>query len=643
MFPWPGAGVTCSPNNHEDNSTIFADLTNDLRWRLNSNEEQNEMDEKEHPARSTVTESPSSSVLFIPLPALEERLLHKIMEEHDARMPYSSRKRGKAEQDWRHIRELSSHLVQSSEEVSLYYPSMPSRELLEAMVGGDGNASDVNVNVTLYNSASAGPSKRVREDGSYKNGDKIKSSSYPFPSASSSSPQGSSDDLSRSPWSFPFMSFAEGFQPVDHVGRLFVTPQPAAMQRAAIRCREPCRPPRAPKRVYLSTSQDERIKSGEIRSRTSSDPLTRATSSSGIQMLRWAPPSFGHLFFSADLQGVTRLWRSHTGDMLNYSNGGSAINGKENSSGSSSLLATYHAHHKPVKSLFVTQDATCITSGSTDGTIAMWDVETGSCLHHLCTASSTDRRTSQQRGSGNSMHSSSSSAFPPVVDHLHHPSDEQHLILAAVDRKVVLYDVRVPSQRVYCDKDSSGADAVYCSYFKPQREYQGHMGTILHLSTLGSSGSKLLTTSEDKTLRTWDYSIPIQIKQFADAGMPAISHVIPHPRQKEWLVAQSLNNKIIVFEDEGGGRIRPCPHTEYTGHIIAGTRCQLGFSHDGVYLSSGDFTGQLFIWKWDKRDSGKLVKKFKAHQGMLTTHLWHPSDPSRVVTGGWDGSIKEWI
>lgn len=646
MFPWPGGDTICNHNSHEDNITILADLKDDLLRRRISDEEQNEINGKEHFASSTATDSPSSSLFFIPLPALEERLLHKITEEHDARMPYCARKRGKTEQDWRRIREISPHLVQSPEEVSIYYSSTPSKGLLEAIVGCDGNASDANEKAELYTFRSTSHPKRVRDDNSHENVDKIKSSSFSSPLCSSSSaPQGSSDDLRSSLWHFPFMSFTEGFQPVDHVGRLFLTPHPAAMQRAAIRCREPCKPPRAPKRVFLATSPGDRKKSEEIRSRTSSDQLTRETSSSGIQMLRWAPPSFGHLFFSADLQGVTRLWRSHTGDMLDYSNGVSVINGKGGSSGTSSLLATYHAHHKPIKSLFVTQDATRMTSGSTDGTIAMWDVETGRCLHHLCTASSTDRTTSPQYGSGNHslIHSCSSSTFPPVVDHLHHPSDELHLILAAVDRKVVLYDVRVPSQMVYCDKDSTDADAVYCSYFKPQREYQGHMGTILHLSTLGSSGSKLLTTSEDKTLRTWDYSIPIQIKQFADAGMPAISHVIPHPRQKEWLVAQSLNNKIIIFEDEGGGRIKRVPHTEYSGHIIAGTRCQLGFSHDGVYLSSGDFTGQLFIWKWDRRNSGKLVKKFKAHQGMLTTHLWHPTDPSRVVTGGWDGSIKEWV
>lgn len=667
MFPWLRTDSVL----HEERHTLLANQYDDLKdaelWRG-----KDPSLTEETSLLSTSKNTSSSRLSFVVLPALEERVLHEILEEQDARKHPGKiiDKRGGAltmDLPQKRLDAIRPFLCQHPEEVSVYYPPGPSRGLLTALIGiteeedekdqaGMGSLGRNHKDRKTH-------AKRFRDQGEEE--DTVEGSTVRAPrralgalqlsSGSFGNAESGRAEAAPKAWCAPSMFFTEGFQPVDYMGRLFVTPHPSAIQRASLRYREPCYPPRAPKRVFQAGIRGDMEKAGEEERKGKGEvagmgptgtPSTGSSSSprtsSGIQMLRWAPPSFGHLFFSADLQGVTRLWRCHQSEW-----GGGSGNEEERRGGgggaAGALLATYKAHQKPVKSLYVTKDATRMTSGSTDGTIAMWDVETGTCLHHLCTFPSTGTAISQ---AGNASRSGIS-AFPPVVDHLHHPSDEPHLILAAVDRKVVLYDVRTSSQKLYNDAETSGgADGSggYCSYFKPQREYQGHMGTILHLSLLGSTGSKLLTTSEDKTLRTWDYTIPIQIKQFADAGMHAISHVIPHPRQEECLVAQSLNNKILLFEDEGGGRIKLCPNREYSGHKIAGTRCQLAFSHDGVYLSSGDSTGQLFIWKWDKMGpTGKLVKKFKAHQGMLTTHLWHPMEPSRIITGGWDGSIKEWI
>lgn len=368
----------------------------------------------------------------------------------------------------------------------------------------------------------------------------------------------------------PSVSFVKGFSSVDHMGRVFITPLPAALQAAAPRMQLPCTVPRAPRRIIQSPHATAR---GE------------ESTPSGIQVLRWAPPHFGHLLFSSDLSGVTKLWQSDAPK-------------------ASPPIATFHSHQQPIKSLRVTSDAAVMSTGSTDGTLVVWDVESGTCLHRIAPKA-------EHGGAGDAV---------SISAHLHHPSHERHLLLAAVNRRVLLFDLR---------------DRPY----KPQRAYEGHMGSVLHLSLLDADGSKLLTTSEDKTLRTWDFSIPIQIKQFADAGMPAITDVVEHPVQTDLLAAQSLNNTVLVFQNEGGGRLRLCHHREFSGHRITGTRCQLGFSRDGVFLSSGDVFGGLHIWRWATREP---VRQFTAHSAMLTSHLWHPVEPSRVVTGGWDGAIKEW-
>ncbi|KAG5477062.1 hypothetical protein LSCM1_05402 [Leishmania martiniquensis] len=382
----------------------------------------------------------------------------------------------------------------------------------------------------------------------------------------------------------PKAAFEDGVERVNYLGKSFLEPPSSVLEHEESTKQKACKPPRTMRGVFKIPDGYGAAASTSSSAPTSSSSLVNPEGSSsgerhpgrasGIQQLRWAPPAYGHLLFSGDIGGECRLWNSSTRQ----------------------LLATFSAHTQPIKSLEVTTNAAIMSTGSVDGTVAMWDVETGVCAHVL---TNPDRL--------------------PVVQHLHHPSDEAHLLLAAVDRKVVLYDVRVG-----------------CS--KYQREYTGHMGTIFNL-TLLSEGSKMLTTSEDRTLRTWDYRSPVQIKQFADAAMHAITHVLHHPTQPEFLAAQSLNNKVIVFRDDGGGRLRLLHDREFTGHTISGTRCQLSFSHDGRYLSSGDIGGKLYVWEWA---TNKLEKFFKAHAQMLVSHLWHPIEPTKVVTAAWDGHIKCW-
>lgn len=358
------------------------------------------------------------------------------------------------------------------------------------------------------------------------------------------------DDSAAAAAAGPTMDFVEGFQPTDYLGRSFLEPPPATVAQADTQRAVPCRLPGVLRGTY---------KGGQT---------------AGVQEVRWAPPAYGHLLFTADLQGEARLWEGTAGRKL---------------------LATYRAHQQPIKSLEVTPTAHTLSTGSVDGTVALWDVEAGACRDVITNA---DRL--------------------PVTQHVHHPFDVDSLLLVAVNRRVVLYDVRASTS-------------------KHQKEYAGHLGTILNL-TLLSGGSKFLTTAEDKTLRTWDFRIPVQIKQFADTTMHAISHVAPHPTEP-FLAAQSFNNTIVVFKDEGAGKLRLVGNRTFAGHTISGTRCQLAFSRDGQYLSSGDISGQLFLWRW--ADS-KLLRSFKAHTDLLASHAWHPLEPARVVTAAWDGSIKNW-
>lgn len=54
---------------------------------------------------------------------------------------------------------------------------------------------------------------------------------------------------------------------------------------------------------------------------------------------------------------------------------------------------------------------------------------------------------------------------------------------------------------------------------------------------------------------------------------------------------------------------------------------------------SGDADGKCYVWDWK---TTKLYKKWKAHDGVCISALWHPHEPSKMLTAGWDGVIKYW-
>lgn len=73
----------------------------------------------------------------------------------------------------------------------------------------------------------------------------------------------------------------------------------------------------------------------------------------------------------------------------------------------------------------------------------------------------------------------------------------------------------------------------------------------------------------------------------------------------------------------------------FTYYQYSSRDCFLCYS----YLVSGDADGKCYIWDWK---STKLYKKWKAHDGVCISALWHPHEPSKVLTAGWDGAIKYW-
>ncbi|ENN71276.1 pre-mRNA-processing factor 17 [Dendroctonus ponderosae] len=254
-------------------------------------------------------------------------------------------------------------------------------------------------------------------------------------------------------------------------------------------------------------------------------------------------------------------------------------------------VRTYYGHRQAVRDINFNNNGNQFLSAGYDRYIKLWDTETGQVVHRF-----TSRKI-------------------PYCVKFNPDYNKQHLFVAGTsDKKIICWDTR-------------SGDIV--------QEYDRHLGAV-NTITFVDEHRRFVTTSDDKSLRVWEWDIPVDMKYIADPTMHSMPAVTPSPNGK-WLACQSMDNKIVIFS--ALNRFKLNRKKTFTGHMVAGYACQLDFSPDLSYLVSGDADGKCFIWDWK---TTKLYKKWKAHDNVCISCLWHPHEPSKLVTAGWDGLIKYW-
>ena len=297
-----------------------------------------------------------------------------------------------------------------------------------------------------------------------------------------------------------------------------------------------------------------------------------------LTALRFFPNS-GHLLLSAAADGKIKLWDVH--------------HNRE-------LLRSYSGHTKSVVDVDFTPDGTRFLSASYDRQIKLWDTETGACIARYSTG-----------------------ATPHVVRwHPDSPSGTE-FVAGMHDNKIVQFDVRIPASGGSGDKKN------------PVQEYDHHLGPI-NTITFCDENRRFITTSDDKSLRAWDWNIPVPIKLISDPSMFAMVKSAAHPTKSSVLL-QSADKTIKVFNT--GDKIRANRKKEFRGHNNAGYAIDVCVSPDGGVVASGDSAGWVCFWDWK---TGKLWHKVKASDGAVVATAWHPRESSKVATGDLNGVVKYW-
>ncbi|KAJ1975525.1 hypothetical protein H4R34_004302 [Dimargaris verticillata] len=292
----------------------------------------------------------------------------------------------------------------------------------------------------------------------------------------------------------------------------------------------------------------------------------------GVSAIRLFPRS-GHLLLSASMDTKVKLWDVYHDRRC---------------------LRTFLGHNKAIRDICFTNNGRQFLSASYDRYIKLWDTETGQCIRSFTTGKI------------------------PYCVKFHPDADQQHIFLAGCsDNKVVQFDLNSPGDQ------------------PPVQEYDQHLGAVNSITFIDDN-RRFVSTSDDKTMRLWEFGIPITIKLIAEPSMHSIPSVSLSPNNK-WLAGQSLDNQILIYSARQ--RLRMNYKKKFTGHLVAGYACQPNFSPDGRFIMSGDAEGYLWVWDWK---SQRVRQKLKAHDNVVIGCEWHPQETSKVVTCSWDGLIKYW-
>jgi pre-mRNA-processing factor 17 len=258
------------------------------------------------------------------------------------------------------------------------------------------------------------------------------------------------------------------------------------------------------------------------------------------------------------------------------------------------LLRTFSGHSNSVTDTTFHPAGTTFLSASYDRQIKLWDTEYGKCISRFSTGKT-----------------------PHVVRFNPDPSYSHEFLAGMSDKKIIQFDTR------------TGAIT---------QEYDHHLAAI-NTITFVDNNRRFISTSDDKSLRAWEYNIPVPIKFIAEPYLYALVRAAPHPNGK-YVAFQSGDNQIVVYASTD--KFRQNRKKNFRGHNNAGYAIDVAISPDGQFVASGDSGGYVCFWDWK---TGKMWHKIPAggKEGSAVTCVeWHPQETSKAVTAGLEGVIKYW-
>ena len=124
------------------------------------------------------------------------------------------------------------------------------------------------------------------------------------------------------------------------------------------------------------------------------------------------------------------------------------------------------------------------------------------------------------------------------------------------------------------------------------QEYDYHLAAV-NTITFVDEGRRFVSTSDDKTIRVWEYGIPVQIKYIADPGMHSIPAITMHPNN-QYFIGQSMDNQIVTYSARDKFR----QNRKKVFKVRTWLHPQLW-----LVLSAKDTFDKLYRWAWGQSNT----------------------------------------
>jgi WD40 repeat protein len=261
-------------------------------------------------------------------------------------------------------------------------------------------------------------------------------------------------------------------------------------------------------------------------------------------------------FISISWDGTVKLWDVETGEEIHSFNG----------------------HSSRVVSAEFNQDGTQVVSASGDGTAKLWDVEIGELLHSF------DGHLSR-------------------VNSAKFNNDGTRVISTSWDQTLKLWNTETGEEI---------------------HSFEGH-GSGVNSADFNRDNTQVISTSNNGVTKFWNVETGAEISSFEESWYPAL-----HSDSMRF-VSASTDGTIKLWNMSIGEQIY-----SFEEHLnrLRGSK----FNHDGTKAVS--ISSDRTIKLWDVR-SGELIYSFAGHSGEIMSVAFNRDD-TRIVSTSSDGTAKLW-
>ncbi len=253
----------------------------------------------------------------------------------------------------------------------------------------------------------------------------------------------------------------------------------------------------------------------------------------------------------------------------------------------SAHLATLEGHEDDVNAVAFSPDGRRIVSGSRDGTLRLWDAETGEAIGHPM------------------------EGHNDAVETVAFSRDGQRIVSGSHDKTLRLWVV------------DSGRQI--------GPTLQGHKGAV-RSAAFSPDGQLIVSGSSDRTLRIWNAVTGTEICPPLVGHKDWVSAVACSPNGRH-IASSSQDNTLRLWDLAKG---RPLGE-EITGHT--GVVSAVAFSPNGQCVISGSHDRTLRMW--DVTTGNQIGSSLRGHLKEVLA-LAVSADGRHIVSGSWDKTVRIW-